>query len=91
MKKKNKTNNWHIDDVVFFLEETDHNGEFPVVRKGTVEEIRRDCLRILLKGEGWENLVWVDADYVFTTGGNLMRALEKHIEDQVAELNGCVY
>ena len=84
---KKKTNEWHIDDTVYFLEETSHNGDFPNIMKGTIEEIKRDCVRVKIKGTGWENLVWVDSDRVFQFGGMLLNKLEKHLADEIAKIN----
>ena len=78
--------NWHIDDTVFYLEETSHNGEFPRMMKGTVEEIKRDCIRVKISGTGWENLVWVDSDKAFKTGGILLDRLANQLSAEIEKL-----
>ena len=79
MKQKQK---WQIDDLVYFLEETGTNGEFPNMLRGTVEEIRRDCVRIKITYKDATNLLWVDSDKVFASAEDLRGAMRAHLAKQ---------
>ena len=75
---------WDIDDTVYFLGETDR-GLFPHVYKGTVEEIRRDCLRIKVPSDlspEDTNFIWVDRGSCYKSMQVLASLLVNHLRDE---------
>lgn len=81
MKQKQKQK-WQIDDLVYFLGETSTNGDFPNMLMGTVEEIRRDSVRIKITYKDATNLLWVDSDKVFASAEDLRGAIRAHLAKQ---------
>lgn len=79
MKQKHK---WQIDDLVYFLDQTSQIGEFPMMYRGIIEELKRDCVRVILSFKNHTNLVWVDNDKVFASTEDLMEALKVHMAKQ---------
>ena len=79
MKQKQK---WQIDDLVYFLDQTSQIGEFPTMYRGSIEELKRNCVRIKLSFKAHTNLVWIDNDKVFASAEDLIGALKVHMAKQ---------
>ena len=79
MKQKQK---WQIDDQVYFLDQTSNIGEMPEMYRGTIEELKRDSVRVKLVFKAHTNLVWVDNDKVFASADALSKALCAHLAKQ---------
>lgn len=81
---KNKTRHiWEIDDVVYYLNETDKAGDVPEISKGYVEEIRRDWIRVKeIYSNGDYNLTWIPREAACTDINDLCDYAINLIEEQ---------
>ena len=79
MKQKQK---WQIDDLVYFLPETAEHGEFPDMWRGTVEEIKRTCVRVKVAFAENTVLLWINNDRLFASADALSKALCAHLAKQ---------
>jgi hypothetical protein len=69
----------YIGDSVYFLEETDHNGEFPRILRGVVQMIRPDSIQVKVTFNQYTNDLWVDLAYCHKTAQDLVKALYIHL------------
>ena len=86
MKSKTKQPHiWQIDDDVYFIDETECPGQIPGITRGTVEEIKRDALRVRT-APGEYSLLWVDRDACYSEADDLYEVLKTHMERQFKKL-----
>lgn len=88
-RSKMKTTNtkqkhiWEIDDVIYYLNETDKAGDVPEISKGYVEEIRRDSIRVKeIYSNGDYNLTWIPREAACTDINDLCDYVINNIEEQ---------
>lgn len=84
MKTTNKTRHtWEIDDVVYYLNETDNAGDVPEISQGYVEEIRRDYICVKeIYNNGDYNLKLIPREAVYTDINDLCDYAINNIEEQ---------
>ena len=75
-------NDWKIDDLVYFLPVACETGELPTMWRGTVEEIKRNSLRVKVQLEDSDNLVWIKPEYCFKSAEDLRAAVRAHLTQQ---------
>ena len=80
---------WEIDDIVYYLDSTSI-GEFPEIRRGKVEEIHRNSLRLIPEHQE-DNLVYVEAGLCFRDVKDLLTMLKFHLNNETTRLDNCVY
>ena len=82
---------WEIDDVVYYLDESDR-GHFPEIRRAHVEEIHRSTLRLRPAGTvERDNLVFVDRGLCYRDVEKLLATLRNHLNNETTRLEGVVY
>ena len=82
---------WEIDDVVYYLDESDR-GHFPTIQRARVEEIHRSMLRLRPDGTvERDNLVFVEMGLCYRDVKDLLTMLKYHLNNETTRLDGCVY
>lgn len=82
---------WEIDDIVYYLDETDR-GHFPTIQRGRVEEIHRNSLRLRPDGKvERDNFVFADSSCCFRDVKDLLTLLKYHLNNETTRLEGVVY
>jgi len=69
----------HIDDLVYFTEETNHNGKFPRILRGVVRTIRPDSVQVKVTFNQYTNDLWVDLADCYKTAQDLVKAMYNHL------------
>ena len=86
-----KPSPWEIDDCVYYLEAT-HEGDFPCIRRGWIEEIHRNALRLRPAVHGSTDLcVYVPMSQCFRDVKDLLTMLKYHLNKETTRLEGVVY